>query len=60
MPFPAYTRRGRPAALPKPRGFGACTGGVDLLEELPEQGFAVHDAVQRLRTPQQVGVAQVK
>src|SRR6478735_6055554 len=23
MPFPAYTGRGRPAALPKPRGFGA-------------------------------------
>jgi hypothetical protein len=33
---------------------------MDFLEELPEQGFAVHDAVKGLRTPQQVGVAQVK
>ena len=39
---------------------GRRTGSPDFVEKLNELGFAVHCAVEGIRTPQQVGVAQVE
>ncbi|MCB5275480.1 hypothetical protein BJG92_03031 [Arthrobacter sp. SO5] len=40
--------------------FGARAGSPDFVEELLEQGVAVHHTVQRSRTAQQVGVTQME